>query len=266
MNYKKIYDQITEKRRNNPPEGYSENHHILPSCLGGTDRKDNMVRLTAREHFICHILLTKMYPKGSREYHKMIRAALGMKRISDGQDRYINSRLYQTIREEFSKQQSEIQSGKGNSQYGMMWICNPDIGKSIKVEKGSNISKGWIKGRNKIARNCIICGERFITSLKGRKVSCRFKCAAVIGNDNRRQRGNDLQSEETKKKISYSKIEYYKEGIIWITDGVRNTKIKKIDKIPEGWKEGRAKKRITNGVDIKYVGITSKIPKGWYKI
>lgn len=40
--------------------GYFENHHIIPRSMGGTNNKDNMVMLTAREHFICHMLLTKM--------------------------------------------------------------------------------------------------------------------------------------------------------------------------------------------------------------
>ena len=40
--------------------GYVEQHHILPASLGGSKKKDNLVFLTAREHFICHWLLTKM--------------------------------------------------------------------------------------------------------------------------------------------------------------------------------------------------------------
>ena len=39
---------------------YTENHHIIPECLGGIDSLDNLVHLTAREHFIAHVLLTKM--------------------------------------------------------------------------------------------------------------------------------------------------------------------------------------------------------------
>lgn len=35
---------------------YMEKHHIIPKCMGGIQT----VKLTAREHFICHLLLTKM--------------------------------------------------------------------------------------------------------------------------------------------------------------------------------------------------------------
>lgn len=43
--------------------GYCEQHHILPKCMDGTDEKSNLVFLSAREHFIAHILLVKIYPK-----------------------------------------------------------------------------------------------------------------------------------------------------------------------------------------------------------
>lgn len=46
----------------NSLDGYVEKHHILPRCfkMGGESDRDNLVLLTAREHFICHKLLTKM--------------------------------------------------------------------------------------------------------------------------------------------------------------------------------------------------------------
>ena len=39
---------------------YVEKHHIIPKSLGGNNRKENLVNLSAREHFICHRLLVKM--------------------------------------------------------------------------------------------------------------------------------------------------------------------------------------------------------------
>ena len=40
--------------------GYTELHHIIPKSLGGSNTLDNVVRLTPKEHYICHLLLTKM--------------------------------------------------------------------------------------------------------------------------------------------------------------------------------------------------------------
>jgi hypothetical protein len=37
-----------------------EKHHIIPRSLGGSNKKSNLVKLTPKEHRLCHILLTKM--------------------------------------------------------------------------------------------------------------------------------------------------------------------------------------------------------------
>ena len=46
--------------------GRLEVHHIVPKCLGGSNKKENLVELTAREHFICHRLLCEIYPKNKK--------------------------------------------------------------------------------------------------------------------------------------------------------------------------------------------------------
>jgi hypothetical protein len=74
VNYTRIYFSIIEKRKNTIFYGYSENHHIVPRSLEGSNSSDNVVRLTAREHFLCHWLLTKMYNIGSIEWIKMVKA------------------------------------------------------------------------------------------------------------------------------------------------------------------------------------------------
>ena len=94
---------------------YTEKHHIIPRSLGGDDCTDNLVILTAREHFICHILLTK-FTQG-QERGKMINAVIFMKSSNTGQFRYLNSRLYEAVRTEYSKQQSIKMKGEGNPFY-----------------------------------------------------------------------------------------------------------------------------------------------------
>lgn len=39
---------------------YFESHHIIPKSLGGSNAKSNLVLLTAKEHYMCHLLLPKM--------------------------------------------------------------------------------------------------------------------------------------------------------------------------------------------------------------
>lgn len=58
--YTNTYLKIVQRRKSLPLEGYVEKHHILPKSLGGLNDISNIVELSAREHFVCHLLLTKM--------------------------------------------------------------------------------------------------------------------------------------------------------------------------------------------------------------
>jgi hypothetical protein len=100
-------------KRNNPDYVYYERHHILPQCWFPEYKKEtwNTVLLTAKEHWICHRLLTKMTFGALR--HKMICAVVGLLRAREKQDRWIPSgRVYQRIREDLSRSMSLKQTGK----------------------------------------------------------------------------------------------------------------------------------------------------------
>ena len=99
--YKKWYDSIVNHARNRTIEGYAERHHIVPRSLGGTNDATNLVKLTAREHFICHLLLTKFTTGYDK---KLMNFALG-KFIQNSplQQRIFNSWEYSKIRESISE-------------------------------------------------------------------------------------------------------------------------------------------------------------------
>jgi hypothetical protein len=81
--------------------------------MGGTDEKDNLTYLTAREHFICHWLLVKMTEGQARS--KMIYALQGMRAQNNSQQRYetkITSRVYEHYRIEHARIHSETMKGK----------------------------------------------------------------------------------------------------------------------------------------------------------
>jgi hypothetical protein len=63
MNYNKIYNSLIDRAKNRTLEGYKESHHIVPKSIGGSNKADNLVNLTAREHFLAHWLLVKIHPK-----------------------------------------------------------------------------------------------------------------------------------------------------------------------------------------------------------
>jgi broad specificity phosphatase PhoE len=75
------YCNIIQTAQNRPKlTGYFENHHVIPRSLGGTDNLENIVSLTAREHFISHILLTKF--TSSDNHHKMLYAVNMMSNLN----------------------------------------------------------------------------------------------------------------------------------------------------------------------------------------
>lgn len=157
MDYKAIYYKIIEKAKKetengNRYVGYYEKHHIIPKSLGGTNDKENIAKLTAREHFICHWLLVKMYDKGTVERNKMLCALWRMQSGNENHKRYINSRVYEKLRIEFAKCVSELtsktQAGIKNSQYGTHWFSNLKTGETQKFLTAP--SDDWIEGRNKV--------------------------------------------------------------------------------------------------------------------
>ena len=152
MDYKALYRRIIENRIKNPLENgtYGEKHHIKPRCLGGGNHKGNLVKLTAREHFLCHYCLVEMFPVDSVERKKMLHAFMIMKAGSIKGNRYFNSRLYAVRKEEYSKQQSVKMANGKSPQCGTCWITNTEERKTIKINRkdlDSYILLGWVTGR-----------------------------------------------------------------------------------------------------------------------
>ena len=72
-----------------------EVHHIIPRSLGGSDSPDNLVKLTLKEHWMCHRLLVKFLndPISLRKMYN----ALFMMAVKDY--RTVNGRIYEYIKE-----------------------------------------------------------------------------------------------------------------------------------------------------------------------
>ncbi len=135
MDHKKIHDNIIEKARSEHREKYTghyyERHHIVPRCLGGTDDSDNLVLLTAREHFLVHWLLTKIYPEEILLVYALNSCGLGNSPHRGGQ-----SWLYKFAREkyvELLKHNSEWKRKMGKTMEKLIWIKNDSTGECLRV-------------------------------------------------------------------------------------------------------------------------------------
>jgi hypothetical protein len=107
--YKVWHDNIITKAKNRTLEGYKEIHHILPRCLGGKDKKSNLVALTAKEHFIIHILLCKFSIGIAKR--KMLYAHKAMSYyIKEGRNYKIGSRIAEKLRKELKFSPEHIEN------------------------------------------------------------------------------------------------------------------------------------------------------------
>jgi len=99
MNYNKIYFQIIERAKNRTLIGYKERHHVMPKCLGGNNDKENLVDLTAKEHFLCHQLLCEIYPTNDKLKYALFLMNIG-KQLKEKYT--ISSRTYERLKIEHS--------------------------------------------------------------------------------------------------------------------------------------------------------------------
>jgi hypothetical protein len=89
--------------------GYVEIHHVLPAGLGmgGEKSRDNVVYLTAREHFIAHLLLVRMLTGKLRD--SMLSAIV----IMSGRKLYgCSGRKYESLRKAYSLRMSNLMKGR----------------------------------------------------------------------------------------------------------------------------------------------------------
>lgn len=143
--YTRWYYNIVTNAKFRIPTGYTENHHIIPKSCGGDNSKNNLVALTAKEHFICHLLLTKAVDTAYRS--KMVYAFHGMKAKQPKQIRHasnlgINSKLYQKLKEELSLiKKSQTPWNKGKTGLPSSW----NKGISVSNETKQKIREARVK-------------------------------------------------------------------------------------------------------------------------
>jgi len=144
--YTKIYFNIIEKfiQEKFPKDVYGENHHILPYSLGGGNEAKNIVRLTAKAHYICHHLLTKM-TKGEYK-HKMLKALWRMSH-ADQHKQPITASAFNKLREEVALYQSISFTGEGNPFYGRKHTTESRRKMSLSAKNRDPWNRGKITGQ-----------------------------------------------------------------------------------------------------------------------
>lgn len=229
--YKKFI--LSRHNKNKYEEGYFETQHILPVAykenipIGeNIHNKNNLITITAREHYIAHLMLWKAFGG------KMAQAFFMMTSFSRYESK-LTSRQYSSLREAYSKIISKRFKGKKRSE-----------------EENKNIREGIRK---------VCCTEEFSSKMSAvltERYSSKDKrdiqaeaSRKAWDKDNRKQRFSEARKGEgnpcfgrvptTEQRDNFS--EKMKDRV-WINNSVKNMFIKKdtLDNfLSSGWKKGR---------------------------
>lgn len=142
--YFSIIENAKNKNRTKKEQEYYESHHIIPKCMNGTEE----VLLTAKEHFICHLLLCKMTDGTNR--HKMINALIKMSFSESKNQKRYTSRSFSLVRSFIAQKNSEMFKGKQKSEktknnmkgHSGKWIRTEKYRKQAS-EKRKNKAPDW---------------------------------------------------------------------------------------------------------------------------
>lgn len=207
MNYEKIYNALVEKAKvrgldKSQHEGYFEIHHITPRCLGGSNDAVNLVMFTAREHYIAHILLWKVYPEDPNLFY-----AAWMMSNRSLQDR--SSKIYAMLKEQHSKilsSRSEFNSPNFKDLVGL-------VTNRLTVLEFA----GWTnqsKGKRTSLWNCLCeCGESIVLKAKELSPKWATKSCGCLKLDQLKESVGDKNpffgkkhSEESKAKMAAKRV------------------------------------------------------------
>jgi hypothetical protein len=247
--YKTWHDNIITKAKNRTLIGYKEVHHILPKSFGGSNDKSNLVELTAREHFLVHLLLCKFTI--GKEKHKMLYAFNAMRYIkSKGRDYKINSKIAQNLRSQL-RHSKETKLKMSESQKGNKYCLGFKHTKESRL-KMSNAQKG----NKKAVGNTNNLGRKFSKETRLKMSKARMGNKNALGL---------IHSEEFKERIKNKhKGNKYCLGKRYLNKDGKNLVVNKseVDKyLKQGYKLGMDRSYITP----EYRKHQSEMAKAYYR-
>jgi hypothetical protein len=262
MDYATIYLALMERAARRKLEGYKEKHHIVPRCMGGTNDVNNIVELTAREHYLAHLLLVKIHPDNRR----LIYAASMMCSSPDRLKR-TNNRQYEWLKIRRATAMSILHAGKVLSEETKQKLREKNrnyrptadakersrlahIGRVVSEETRAKISAA-ARGHSRTKGRVLSEDHKRKLSLanKGRRLSPETKAKLSAANQGKKgsnekraklslaKKGKPLSQQHRASLSAARKGKPARHG--WITDGINNQLVLKTDPIPSGWRKGR---------------------------
>ena len=203
--YYKTYNQLIDKciqmeSDGYPDDMYTEVHHILPKCMGGTNDKFNLVRMPVRYHIVAHLLLSCAFSNN----YKLALAASQMLTCNDSSQierKLIVSKFSVRLSTYFREQKIKFTKGK----------YHPNFGKHLSESTRKKISEA-VKGE----KNGMYGRHPSEETLKKKSLAMTGKKMPPVSEETRRKLSiankGRYPSEETRKKLSQNSAR--KKGVI----------------------------------------------------
>lgn len=182
MNYQWHYERLIDSRKNRIKEDgkYYERHHIVLKSMGGNNSPENLIYLTAREHFIAHWLLWRIHRNKQTSLAFFCMTEFKNKK-SQGHQRNFSSRGYSEAIESLSliKKTHTEETKKLLSDMKTGVKLGP-----ISEERSNKLKLYFENNKYEEIKICCKCGKEFIISKKSSSntMFCSKKCASQSSN------------------------------------------------------------------------------------
>jgi len=150
VNYQRIYQQFIADRKAKEPECYRgksygtrntsigswvdgeyyEHHHVTPKSMGGDNSAENVVSLTAEDHFFAHLCLAKWL---GGEQWRGVHCLINLKNKSSiqGRSKYSMRPMVGFARKQWARYQSESKKGVPNPSRGVHGTVFHEDGREV---------------------------------------------------------------------------------------------------------------------------------------
>lgn len=118
MNYKEFIEKCKERVLED--DVYTEEHHIIPKCMGGTNDDSNLIKLSGQEHYEAHRILALENPDIAglqTAWWNMCQC----KGIKGERELIISADDYAEARRRHAQRMSELYAGKFNGASAAGW-------------------------------------------------------------------------------------------------------------------------------------------------
>lgn len=206
--YERWYFSIINKAKERTKSDTYEKHHIVPKCLKGTNDPSNLVKLTPKEHFVCHVLLTRMTTGMDRAKMFYSLKAFSMKKIKSRFIEQYRNAYKNEEWNEYRKQRIRDALASPERRETKRRVAIEALNRPTVKKKLSEISKKQWETRPRVLTNeaKIKISESTVKAMADKEIRERYLIAYQASQSNRTQKIKDAWQDPIKKQIRLERI------------------------------------------------------------